>query len=265
MAISFLYPQGKTKALTMSYDDGVAQDRRLVEIFNRNGLRGTFHLNSALLGQGSNRPHIEPEEVSTLYRGHEVACHSATHPFLERIPRTEVIREIYEDRRTLESLCGYPVVGMSYPFGTNNSEVIMIARAAGIAYSRGTVSTKRYSWPHEFMCWDATCHHREMLELSQGFINCRYKLALMYVWGHAYEFDDNDNWKDMEEFAQLMGSQTNIWYATNIEIYRYVQAIRGAETSVDGKMIYNPSATTLWVKRDEEILTVGPGEVKVIG
>jgi len=38
MAISLtLFPQGRSRALTMSYDDGVVEDRRLVEIFNRHG------------------------------------------------------------------------------------------------------------------------------------------------------------------------------------------------------------------------------------
>ena len=53
MGIAFLYPEGKLKALTMSYDDGVRQDRRLIEIFNRNGLKGTFHLNYATFGHGN--------------------------------------------------------------------------------------------------------------------------------------------------------------------------------------------------------------------
>ena len=42
---------GKNKALTFSYDDGVTQDVRLIEIFNKYGLRATFNLNSGLLGK----------------------------------------------------------------------------------------------------------------------------------------------------------------------------------------------------------------------
>ena len=45
------YPGGKPGALTLSYDDGREYDRRLVEIMNRYGLKGTFHLNSANLGR----------------------------------------------------------------------------------------------------------------------------------------------------------------------------------------------------------------------
>ena len=53
------YPGGKHKALTMSYDDGRTYDRQLVEIFNRYGIKGTFHLNSGFLGD---QRHVSPEQ-----------------------------------------------------------------------------------------------------------------------------------------------------------------------------------------------------------
>ena len=49
------YPGGKHKALTMSYDDGKQEDLRLVEIFNRYGIKGTFHINSGLIGLDEQR------------------------------------------------------------------------------------------------------------------------------------------------------------------------------------------------------------------
>ena len=38
------------KLLTLSYDDGVTQDIRLIELFNKYGLKATFNINSELLG-----------------------------------------------------------------------------------------------------------------------------------------------------------------------------------------------------------------------
>ena len=91
---------------------------------------------------------------------------------------------------------------MSYPFGTWNEEVVAIARAAGIVYSRDTRTTGGFGWPQEFMHWEGTCHHHEMLERGRAFLEFnRHPLPLMYVWGHAYEFDNDDNWNEMEEFA----------------------------------------------------------------
>ena len=72
------FPEGKHKVLTMSYDDGKAADRRLVEIFNKNGIKGTFHLNSGIMEEDPER--IPLNEVKELYKGHEVSCHTYTHP-----------------------------------------------------------------------------------------------------------------------------------------------------------------------------------------
>ena len=44
--MEYLYPGGLAKAITFSYDDGQVYDRRLIEIFNQAGFKGTFHLNS---------------------------------------------------------------------------------------------------------------------------------------------------------------------------------------------------------------------------
>ncbi len=262
MAIRFLYPEGKFKALTMSYDDGVHQDRRLLELFNRYGIRGTFHINSGILDTGNR---IASSEVAALYKGHEVSCHTVTHPFLERLPRTEAAREIFEDRKRLEELCGYPVIGMSYPFGTWNNEVIEIAKSCGIVYSRTTRASGGFGIPQDFMAWETTCHHREMLEKAPQFKeNNRHPLGLFYVWGHAYEFDDRNNWNEIEEFCVTMAGLPDVWYATNIEIYRYITAIRSVVTSADGKMVYNPTAEKIWYYQGETKGILPPGGTIVL-
>ena len=81
MIIYHCFPGGVYKALTMSYDDGCTEDRRLVEIFNRHGIKGTFNINSSWLG---NPDTVTAEEVRTLYAGHEVATHTLTHPAAAR-------------------------------------------------------------------------------------------------------------------------------------------------------------------------------------
>jgi peptidoglycan/xylan/chitin deacetylase (PgdA/CDA1 family) len=85
VAISLdLFPEGKRMALTLSYDDGMVHDRKLVQILNRNGIRGAFHLNSGLLDK---QDRLERQEIATLFAGHEISAHSVTHPFLPLIPR----------------------------------------------------------------------------------------------------------------------------------------------------------------------------------
>ncbi len=262
MKIRFKYfPGGKTHALTMSYDDGVVQDRRLVELFNKYGIKGTFHLNSGYLGDEKKLP---SDEVAELYRGHEISAHSLTHPFLESLPACEVAYEISEDRKNLEALAGYPVFGMSYPYGTYSRSLARQLRSLGIVYARTVNSTGKFYLPEDFMTWNPTCHHREgLLDRFEKFKKTYARPALMYVWGHAYELDqnlENNSWELMEEFCKRAGGDPDIWYATNIEIYEYVTAMRGLRFSADRTKVLNPSATDVIIDVDGEPVTVGAGE-----
>ena len=83
------------------------------------------------------------------------------------------------------------------------------------------------------------------------------------MWGHSYEFDDNDNWEVIEEFAKFIGGRDDIWYATNIEIYDYIRAYNSLQVSVDKKIIHNPSAVDIWVSDSGETFEIKAGETLV--
>lgn len=242
-----LFPGGKIKCLTLSYDDGRDHDRRLVQIMNRHGIRGTFHLNSGNLGKDG---YITASEIPALFAGHEVSAHSVHHPFLERVPLPRATQELLNDRRALEQICGYPVRGMSYPFGTYSQSVLDMLPAAGIEYSRTTQSHKSFTIPADFRTWHPTCHHNDCLELGEGFLGkawgVRYGGCLFYVWGHSYEFANNNNWELIETFCAQMAGLPDVWYATNIEIVDYMNAARGLRFSADCSLVSNPSATDVW-------------------
>ncbi len=257
-----LFPGGKSKALTMSYDDGNVADRRLVEVFNQFGIKGTFHLNSGKFGKEN---YIEATEVASLFRGHEVSVHTVNHPHLEYIPSESIAEEILEDRKNLENLTGYPVTGMSYPFGTYNSTVLQMLPFLGIEYSRTVKSHGQFSLPEDFLQWHPTCHHKDNIqELGQQFLerDPRGTMSLFYVWGHSYEFDRNNNWNIIEDFCKLMRGYDTIWYATNIEICHYLKAVKSLIFSADKTMVHNPSALSVWISVEGKALEIGAGEIK---
>jgi len=255
------YPGGKFKALTMSYDDGRIYDRRLIQIFNENGIRGTFHLNSGLL-KGPDK--IDPEEIPELYRGHEVACHTVTHPTIARCPLPEVVREVLDDRRELEKYTGYPVRGLSYPNGSLSREIEEMLPACGIRYSRVVGSSDGFALPENPLRWKATCHHNHrLLELGEEFLKLykRQYLYLMYVWGHSYEFNDADNWELMEEFCRKMGGREDIWYCTNIEFMDCMDDFKRLQFAADNEFVCNPNARDCWITvNDGEPVCIPGGE-----
>lgn len=86
---------------------------------------------------------------------------------------------------------------------------------------------------------------------------------LFYVWGHCYEFDQNDNWEYIKHFLETVSGHEDVWYATNGEIEGYVSAYRRLVFSVDGRFVYNPSCTEIWVGAigADSVARIAPGSV----
>lgn len=265
------FPGGRAKALTFSYDDGVEADRRLIDLFKRYGLKGTFNLNSLLFDCREWHGRMDEEQAYKTFCNtpHEVALHGARHVFLDKVPLPEGINELVQNRIYLENKFNHIVRGFAYAYNAYTEEIVNMLPALGIAYARTTDSTHTFDLPRNFFKWDPTCHHNDpkLFELTEKFISRspndelkHREPRLFYVWGHSYEFDDNDNWDIIENFADRVGGKNDIWYATNIEIYEYVQAYRSLVFSIDGEIVYNPSAIPVWIELRGKVYKVEPAQ-----
>ncbi len=219
---------GKMKALTFSYDDGIEQDKRLVEIFNNYGMKCTFNLNSGIMSsdgafeiQGKPIRRLFPEELRGLYTGHEVAVHTLHHLDLTKLNADEVRMEIAEDKAALESLFGTDIYGMAYPYGTFSPDIERIAADCGIRYSRTTAAAYSFSRQEYLLKFSATCHHRDerLHEMLDSFLAYDGdEPAIFCVWGHSYEFYVNDNWELIEDLCKKAAFRDDIFYGTNSEV-----------------------------------------------
>ncbi|WP_276355682.1 polysaccharide deacetylase family protein [Cohnella caldifontis] len=255
------FPGGVAKALTLSFDDGREYDRRLVKLFNDYGLKSTFHLNSGMFGKEG---YIDASEVKTLFQGHEVSAHTVDHPFLDQAPTEHIVSQVMEDRRALEALVGYPVKGMSYPFGTYGDRVVDVLRSIGMEYSRTVNSHGTFRMPEDWLRWHPTCHHKQMVEQAEKFValDQRFsRMSLLYVWGHSYEFENDRNWELVERFGEIAGGRADIWYATNAEIYAYRKALESLRFSADSRIVHNPSAQSVWISSDGVPVEIPAGRI----
>lgn len=269
--VKMRFINGVSKALTLSYDDGAAVDERLIDIMQKNGLKGTFNLNSSMFAcvPGSD----EEKRVNRLKQlyiesGNEIACHGVYHPMLEKLTLPQMLHEILDDRENLEKEFGRIVRGMAYPYGTYNNDVLQALKLCGICYSRTVGTTGGFEIPQNWLELKATCHHDDarLWEITDRFINssgCKEPM-LFYMWGHSHEFQRNNNWNRFEEFAEKVGKRNDTWYATNIEIYDYVQGFNRLHISADCSIIHNPNSFTVWLAVDNKELAVAPGETKRI-
>lgn len=183
-----------------------------------------------------------------------MSCHTVTHPTIARCPLPSVISQVIDDRIALEHAVGYPVRGISYPNGSYNQDICDMLRHTGIRYARVVGDTFEFNMPEDFMRWKATCHHNHrLMEMGRRFceLNKRQYLYLMYVWGHSYEFEQDQNWSLMEDFCGMMGGRDDIWYATNIEIVDYLDVFNRLQFAADNSFVYNSSASGAWIRVDE--------------
>lgn len=251
---------GLEKALTFSYDDGVNADKRLIALFNECGLKCTFNLNSGVFGNMAHGRMPKNDAVETFSNcGHEIASHGAKHLFLTKVDNMRGAYEVLSDKRELENIFGGVICGFAYAYGAFNDDIKNYLKLAGIKYARTTVSTGNFSVPDDFLELNPTCHHadKRLKELQDKFLNTyphdfvkEREPYLFYVWGHSYEFDENDNWEIIENFSKSVSGKKDVWYATNGEIYRYVTAFRSLEFSVDATTVYNPSALDVWFEKE---------------
>ncbi len=225
---------GKKKAVTFSFDDGVTQDIRLIEILNKYGLKATFNLNSEFLGldgtldrNGRTVRHdkIAPDKVKEIYAGHEVAAHTLTHPFLPSCSDEEIIRQVETDRQNLSKLCGYEVVSMAYPCGgeNNNDRVAeIIKNNTGIKLARTITSTHGFGKQENLFRFNPTVYYVDecLEEIVEAFLALDDSApSLLYVWGHSYEMDaEYITWEKFEKVCQRLAFHNDIFYGTNKEV-----------------------------------------------
>lgn len=249
---------GKRNAVAVSFDDG-SFDEEVVGIFNRYGIKGTFNLITGGIGTG------EYARLRQLYQGHELACHGTYHKSLDVLPPANLNLEIFQHRKVMEEIAGYPVCGLAYANGRYNQEVIDALRASGIVYARTAMCTGSYQFPEDFMRWNPTCHinakdngaHQAaaFLRAMEGYFSGP---RLFFAYSHGHEFQGH--FDALEEFCSLIGGNEDIWYAGNMELYDYITAQRSLRISADNRMVYNPTVTKVWFSCGERVYSVGPGE-----
>ena len=247
------FPNGKPKAMTFSYDDGVIEDLRLMELMKKYGIKGTFNYNTCFY-EDTDEPaaRLKISDIKAVANDtqFEIACHGHMHPYYTFLPQAAATNDIMTNRKKLEHITGKIIRGFAYPSISAFNDISETAlKAAGIVYARMATRNNNFYLPENWFRWEPTCHHKDSIKTYEEFskiTNPRSKPLVMYVWGHSFEFERENNWELIEELFEKCHNNPEIWYATNMEIYNYVNAFESLVFSANGKKIYNPTAIDLW-------------------
>jgi len=273
------FPEGKSKAVTLSYDDGILQDIRFSEIISKYGLKCTFNMTGEKHHTSCALTEVQVRE-SFLSKGHEIAVHGYMHRAEGRIRPIEGIQDILNCRLELERKYDMIIRGMAYPDsginrisnGADYQSIRQYLKELDIVYARtADGDNDSFELPPDWYSWMPTAHHDNprLFEYIEKFLSIdtspkaycssRYP-RLFYLWGHSFEFDRNDNWDRLIDICERLSGKDDVWYATNIQIYNYVTAYNSLIYSADGKTVYNPSLYTIYFDVDKIGYSIGAGE-----
>ena len=226
--------------VTQSWDDGVTDDVRLVELLHKHKAKATFNL----IGDGYKAQRHDTQwryqngksvvmlalsELPALYRDFEVASHSLNHPHLDELPADLLTWELTESRRRLEDLFQRPIRGFAYPYGSYNDAVKEEVRRHGYVYGRTAIPGPEYvDWPgpapqYTFPPADpmefGTTTHQLSPKFWEEFERSKTLGGLFHFWGHSYEFLTDAMWHDFEEKLIRLNADPAVRWVTNLELF----------------------------------------------
>ena len=267
--ITKLYPDGKAKSFNVTYDDGVLQDIRFVELLNKYNLKGTFNLNSGLMENEFEWIHetgcvvkrLSKDKAVSLYQGHEIASHTLTHPYMDDLSESEILYELQSDKANLEELFGREIKGFAVPFDYYSELIESCVKQCGFEYAR--ISEERHSFvsQNDYYKWKATVFHTDatLKELTQQFIISDNELALFQIVGHSYDLDIENMWDRIESIFIEITSQKAVLPMTTIETIEYLKAMN--QTEITDSYIKNNSNISLWFSVNRNAFELKPFEM----
>ena len=242
------------KYFTISYDDGLEQDRKIIGLMKEYGIAGTFNISSGLFGKkgyikrmfgdmGFDAPEdvkkspktvdhfiLPLEEAKELYASYdriEIASHGTHHMHQDKLDEPGLKVEIADDIAALSDIFGTEIKGHIFPYGGYNDAVIKTMKDAGAVYGRKAmmmVKPKDFALHIENGIITPTCWHLDKFteDLLKHFIASESdEDQYFYMWGHGYELDygtKRGNWNYLESLFKTISEAKDVECVTNMEM-----------------------------------------------
>ena len=240
------------KYFTLSFDDGLEQDKRVLDLMKKYGLKGTFNLNSGMFGlQGEVKgigtfsfqdceagvrhhwpfsyvPHnrIPENEIRDVYAEMEIATHGYRHEPLGKVKEDLMYNSINRDKENLEHLTGKKILGHAYASGSTSPAVERHLKAKGYLYARAVFPSGSFEFPENPLNFrpSSSVIMGNTMKLVKDFLAAKAedRDLLLYLWGHSYEMDYGKgaaSWDGLERLFATVAGHEDIIYCTNSEAF----------------------------------------------
>ena len=204
------------KYFIFSIDDGTIYDEKVIAILNQYGFNATFNLNSGLDDfvwykddMPVRRNHLN--EVKNIYRGHEIASHSLTHPYLTQCSNDRVFYEVNTDITNLNDIFNQDTATFAFPFEDFDERCInIISHIQNIKVIRLSELDRSFKFPKDLFhvkitSWDID----EALSLFDDFKKDINAQLFVFV-AHAYDFEFSNSYDKLNDLCTRIKKEDNI-------------------------------------------------------
>ena len=243
------------KYFTLSFDDGLEQDKRVLDLMKKYGLKGTFNLNSGMFGlqgevkgigtfsfqdcEAGVRHHwpfsyishnrIPEDEIRDVYAEMEIATHGYRHEPLGKVKEDLMYNSINLDKENLERLTGKKILGHAYASGSTSPAVERHLKAKGYLYARAVFPSGSFEFPENPLNFrpSSSVIMGNTMKLVKDFLAAKAedRDLLLYLWGHSYEMDYGKgaaSWDGLERLFATVAGHEDIIYCTNSEAFLHI-------------------------------------------
>lgn len=205
--------QGKEFNLITSWDDDGVDDLKLAELLRRYNIPAMFYI-------PSNARQLSISDIKFLSKSFEIGGHTINHRILRGIHLDEVYCELKDSKEWIEDLIGKEVYSLCYPRGRYNDKVISMARDIGYSEARTTKVLNLFEPDNKFeIITSAHVFNRKeyggvywfdvAMDLFNKVIEPSSEYDYFHLWGHSYELNKFNYWKDLEVLFAYMKEKLN--------------------------------------------------------
>jgi peptidoglycan-N-acetylglucosamine deacetylase len=223
--------------VTTSWDDGSHNDIEIANLLKKYGLKGTFYVPT-----DNNARTLSDDSIKHLSIDQEIGSHASTHKDLTLMTNQQIFEELRTSKRVLEVITQKEIVGLSYPYGRFNQEVVKMAINAGYLFGRSTqynfnIFHKKDPFNIDVSCYLSNKESKDnILSLflkmglkSASILNWKDKAmdlfdralvegGIFHLWGHSNELVDD--LEDLSEVLSQISFKKNCIYVTNKQLWR---------------------------------------------
>ena len=208
-------------------------------------------------------PIVYKTEVKGLYMMHHIPKRIRPDGWFRVAEARDYIRFVDEGKVALEEIFGVgKIKDYVWPCRRQeNTEVLEYLKSAGYRSARRTDDNtdKTFAYPADRLDWTYNAHHSNLLSVMKEYEEYPDdgKLKFFAFGVHASDFHRDNNWHELQEFAEKYGNRPEDYYYSTVGgLFEYEDAKNSLVIEED--KITNPSEISLYIKVDGKRIIVRP-------